>query len=309
MEDDADWDVTFKDRLSDFAAGSRYFHSKASDQPPRSPYGDTWDMLWLGHCSLEEHTKLPRPHERFLIENDPSVPRPNRRMNFARVPDMSEYSNTTRVVFPTNFGICLYSYALSYSGAQKVLRAQAVRKKWAHIDLAMGHMCNSTSNDFKCIGVFPQIVDTHKAAGSWDRDSNIGVFSHDTVREHAYTANIIQSTRVNIDHLLAGKETVRQWTEDGPPQTWEGGVRTRVVEAPPPKKGANKAEFVTPTDDARAEAPPPFEDANTAKVSPPTDDSRAGAPRPNEDADKADLITPTDESGAGAANGNSHAET
>lgn len=86
LEDDADWDVRLRNQLQDFALSSRtltqplarseqgryadvtYPHPSDTspssveditfDSRPRtvvpvtSPYGDEWDVLWLGHCGM-----------------------------------------------------------------------------------------------------------------------------------------------------------------------------------------------------------------------------------------------------------------
>lgn len=79
MEDDADWDVCLKQQMQVFAQAARAFTQPArragitakmlsktkksaelsiSQLPtiPRShatPFGDNWDILWLGHCGTD----------------------------------------------------------------------------------------------------------------------------------------------------------------------------------------------------------------------------------------------------------------
>ncbi|KAL8830410.1 MAG: hypothetical protein Q9170_005747 [Blastenia crenularia] len=200
LEDDSDWDVSFRDQLADFATGSRYI--SGTTKKPRSPYGDDWDLLWLGHCSAQQH---PSDQRRFVIENDNTVPPMNHRQNFNLVPKLNElgYDNTTRIVFRANNGVCLYSYALSYRGAQKMLRWQNNVKQFNPIDMSIGTQCKDDP-DFKCIAVFPQLVDSHKAAGRQSRDSDIGSFDPKNIREKGYTQNIVHSTRLNIENLIYG---------------------------------------------------------------------------------------------------------
>ena len=96
-------------------------------------------------------------------------------------------------------------------------------------------MCGDQSNPFNCIGVFPQLMDSHKMAGTMDRDSNIDTYPSDQVRTRAYTANIIHSTRVNVDRLLRGEEPLSQWPDDPPNVVESGGVTHRIVEIEPGK--------------------------------------------------------------------------
>jgi len=226
LEDDADWDTHLKDQLEDFAQGSQYVTGHPSGRMPRSPYGDDWDLLWLGHCSSQI---LPNDQRRFVIDNDFTVPPIERRVNFATVPDMAQegYDNSTRAIYRANNGVCMYAYALSYRGARKVLRGQAVRKTFTPIDVGIGQMCGFP--DFKCISVFPQLIDSHKGPGRINRDSDIGSYSAEEVRPQGFTFNIVHSTRLNMDVLLNDSlaEAERQWPEDpriiGPPKSMPVG--------------------------------------------------------------------------------------
>ncbi|KAI4210437.1 MAG: hypothetical protein LQ351_006729 [Letrouitia transgressa] len=217
LEDDADWDVSLKDQLMDFATGARYISGTTST--PRSPYGDDWDLLWLGHCSAQQ---IDSDKRHFVIHNDPTVPPPAHRVNYNAVPDLTKmgYDNSTRIVFRANNGVCLYSYALSYRGARKMLRWQAKIKKFEPIDIGVGHQCRDDP-DFKCVAVYPQLIDTHKGPGRKSRDSDIGAFNPTDIREKGFTPNIMQSTRLNLDNLIKGEDVQmeQQWPEDVPQLT------------------------------------------------------------------------------------------
>ena len=223
FEDDSDWDVSLRTQLEQFAQGSRYLLNSKSDADPHSPYGDDWDLLWLGHCGVSTHPADPR---HFIISNDPTVPSPKRRINYQEVPNMSGFSNSTRIVHRVSSGCCLYSYALSQRGAQKMLLAQSSLAKFYPIDIGIRVMCRD-SDDFKCIGVFPQIIDSHKAAGSIERDSDITNFDKQKVRTKGYTNNVVRSTRLNWVPLLAGKTDAIevQYPEDTPKVTGEVTMR------------------------------------------------------------------------------------
>ncbi|KAL9048146.1 MAG: hypothetical protein Q9206_006214 [Seirophora lacunosa] len=216
LEDDSDWDVSLKDQLADIATGSRYI--SGTPTPPRSPYGDEWDLLWLGHCSAQQDPADPR---QFVIENDNSVPPPQHRVNFNRVPEL--HDNSTRIVYKANNGVCLYSYALSYRGAQKVLRWQNNVKEFNPIDMGIGYQCRDDPN-FKCIAVYPQVVDSHKGAGRQSRDSDIGAFDPNSIREKGFTHNIARSTRLNVENLMHGGAVENQWADQ---PTLSGPRRTR----------------------------------------------------------------------------------
>ena len=214
LEDDADWDTGLKDELELFAQGSQFVTAVEPGQEIHSPYGDDWDLIWLGHCGSQI---MPDDQRRFVIENDATVPTMERRSNFAEHTDMARegYDNHTRVVFRARRALCLYAYALSYRGARKLLRNQATLKKFRPIDIGIGDWCQNDPS-VKCIGVNPQLVDSHKGAGRLSRDSDIGNFSPKEFRNKGYTPNVVHSTRLNVDHLLAGEldQIEKQWPND-----------------------------------------------------------------------------------------------
>ena len=190
----------FRSQLERYALGSQHISNSTNGPPSHSPFGDGWDLLWLGHCSS---TPINGDGRRFVIENDPTAPPGNSRVNYGGVPDMSPYDNTTRIMFPAKGGICAYSYALSYRGAQKVLYYLSMSLFSRPVDFGLGDMCGQKERNFKCISTFPQIVDTHKSAGPVIKDSDIG-HRGAGYRERGYTNNIVHSTRLNADHLING---------------------------------------------------------------------------------------------------------
>ncbi|KAI4177151.1 MAG: hypothetical protein LQ343_000633 [Gyalolechia ehrenbergii] len=200
FEDDADWDVSFRSQLLNFAIGSQWLLNTPAGHTPHSPYGDDWDLLWLGHCALAPIQTDPR---RVLLENDPSTTPFNHRFNLGTIPDMTHYDNTTRIMYATNGGTCLYAYALSYRGAQKILFHLSMSYYHRPVDFGIREMCEDGSRNFRCIGVFPQLVDSHRGAGSSSKDSDIS-HGEEQVRKKGFSYNIVRSTRLNVGHLIDG---------------------------------------------------------------------------------------------------------
>jgi GR25 family glycosyltransferase involved in LPS biosynthesis len=124
FEDDADWDVSLKSQLIQFARGSRYISNTTHAEKAHSPYGDNWDILWIGHCGTWYHEEDNR--RMFVIPNDPTVEPPSYRQNVEE-PDMEHWQggplgdNQTRIVFNSKGGVCTAAYAISQQGARKAL--------------------------------------------------------------------------------------------------------------------------------------------------------------------------------------------
>ncbi|KAI4224990.1 MAG: hypothetical protein L6R36_004259 [Xanthoria steineri] len=226
FEDDSDWDISFRSQLVNFALGSQWLLNTPSGATPHSPYGDGWDLLWLGHCALAPIKDDPR---RVLFENDPSTTPFTHRFNLGEIPDMAHYDNTTRIMYTSDGGTCLYAYALSYRGAQKILFYLSMSYYHGPVDFGIHDMCHDHSRAFRCIGVFPQIVDSHRGAGSSSKDSDISK-GDEVDRKKGFSFNIVRSTRLNVEHLIDGQlsKIESQWPGEVP--ELEGPVKVSFRE-------------------------------------------------------------------------------
>ena len=226
MEDDADWSIYLKDQLEHVAAGSQYISSTPHGVAPSSPYGDDWDLMWLGHCGSTFSEKHRR---RYVIENDATVPPPQHRSN-NKAPDFAGagYDNTTRVVYTAGGGLCTQSYALSLRGARKILLHYTTRLNFSPIDLGLHALCHEQISNFKCVAVFPQLWGSHRTAGYTSRDSDISKQNagKGSFRDQAMTFNIVHSVRLNSERILVnGTEAVTSQWDDMP--RLKEGLRTR----------------------------------------------------------------------------------
>ena len=217
MEDDADWDINFKGQLLEFARGSRYVlgqeHEKTS-----SPYGDGWDLLWLGHCGARNHEDMDTRH--WVIENDPTAVPPELWSWFRRQPNMSPPGlNTTkynRLVYKPVRGLCTYGYAVTIQGARRLLWEQNLGKAQPS-DRALNSFCQYQGG--VCVAPYPALIGSHKPAGDTAKDSDrVDPSKPGTVRTVGQTLEIVFSTKLNLRELVFGKpgEKTRvksQWPE------------------------------------------------------------------------------------------------
>lgn len=89
-------------------------------------------------------------------------------------------------------------------------------------------MCNDHSRNFRCIGVFPQMVDSHRGAGSSSKDSDIS-HAEEQVRKKGFSYNIVRSTRLNVGHLIEGEmdKIESQWPGEVPEMEEDIKIRFR----------------------------------------------------------------------------------
>ncbi|KAK7983924.1 hypothetical protein PG989_011326 [Apiospora arundinis] len=193
MEDDMDWDVRLQSQLETVAKGTRALLGSGSK--PISPYGDGWDLLWLGHCGeifpeqLDENKGEPL-YSKFVIKNDQTVPPLDK---ITGLVDFKAYPEFTRWVHVTGAPICSFAYALSKRGAQKVLFDLSVDRLDANFDNALGTFCRN--------------------GGTIGSESDINDHGDDNnkIREKGTTENIMWSARNNIKNMLMNTKMESQF--------------------------------------------------------------------------------------------------
>ena len=200
IEDDVDWDINLKSQLSDFAHGSRFLQNQTIDAKTHSPYGDGWDILWLGHC----HDTIDKIDTRtYVIQNDPTVPA-NERLTLGNKDHdlLNRWPDHSRVVHVVGAPICTFAYALSYRGAQKILYALSVKELRGLFDNALSWWCTDHSQNARCLSAHPAYFSQHKVRGKAGKNSDNNPSAKGV--EKANTANIRYSTRLNLEQLLTG---------------------------------------------------------------------------------------------------------
>lgn len=233
IEDDIDWDVYLKRQLLDIAYGARQMQGELSPHP-NSPYGDAWDVLWLGHCgepfpeTLEENVGLEdnlkaNISPKFTIRQDDTVPHYKR---VSHLVDWSAYPSSTRLVHRTAAPICSFAYAISQSAARKILYALSIEGLSMHFDNALAQLCRDAAYNIgrqrqagynlQCFSVNPTIIFHHKAKGRTIRDSDIENHGEDgAVREKGISESIKWSMRLNLKNILTGRALEQQFPDDG----------------------------------------------------------------------------------------------
>ncbi|KAF2830596.1 hypothetical protein CC86DRAFT_163934 [Ophiobolus disseminans] len=181
LEDDADWDHQLRHQLASFGLAARTLpdmlknadragqvHIPSTDETgsPSSnidpmdltkrstlplpstfsassyyPYGDKWDILWLGHCgtSFPPHqngTAKDSVPDRLKLLNDPTVPPPQ--LTSAQSP----YPPNTRIYHRTHSTLCTLAYAVSQGGARKIMYEHGMRNLDKGYDFALSEWCD-----------------------------------------------------------------------------------------------------------------------------------------------------------------------
>ncbi|KAK7994531.1 family 25 glycosyltransferase [Apiospora marii] len=276
LEDDADWDVRLKQQLMDIAEGARLLLDMAKQEPafqannlpaggdrtamsnaasipppspeqppPHSPYGDAWDLLWLGHCGETFPERIPG-HEvvdptsarytYYALRGDATMPPPANASSWIGG-DLRREPGTRWVHFsggPT----CSAGYALSQAGARKVLHALSVGGTLiAQLDNAMAELCrdhtpwdveatavSAVTNEtpppgysgarMRCLSVTPAVISQHKPRGRRAAESDIeAVENGHEIREQGESPNLVWSARLNVQNLIMGLPMEDQFAE------------------------------------------------------------------------------------------------
>ncbi|KAK5046158.1 hypothetical protein LTR84_008615 [Exophiala bonariae] len=220
LEDDADWDVSIKAQMTEFARGTRWLMNHTG--PSRSPYGDSWDILWVGHCSAHSHHSDTR---RWVIRKDPTVPPPDKRNYVLKPYDLGYWEGAplfdtqTRLVYKAGYGFCFAGWAVSLRGAEKMLHRMSMLPYELAVDLGVAEMCGRGTYNMTCLAPYPAYIGVSKPAGNSNRGSDIvdangqgragdvGTVEHtgEKIRDKPTSERVVFSTRLNIPRLLVGQ--------------------------------------------------------------------------------------------------------
>ncbi|KAF2101184.1 hypothetical protein NA57DRAFT_34782 [Rhizodiscina lignyota] len=249
LEDDADWDIRIKSQMYDFAQASRSLLQPLQNQssqyldptypkpiansqpqnfelgsasvstPSSTPYGDVWDLFWLGHCG----TRFPRasdgnaPLGRAIIPNDLTVPEQQHlKMEFGSLELLEEYPSHTRVVHRAWQNTCTIGYAVTQSGARSLLYEVGISAQKGTTDMELRSFCHGSDGRriHTCLTAQPQIFEHHSPVGVRSTFSDISDHGQE-YNDFAYTCNIRWSTRVNFPKLVAGEKDYIDSFKDG----------------------------------------------------------------------------------------------
>jgi len=219
LEDDADWDVSIKTQMAEFARGTRWLTNTTG--PSYSPYGEGWDILWIGHCSAHSHHSDPR---RWVIRKDLTVPPPSERGSMLQPYDLGywegapNFDTQTRIIYKAGYGFCFAGWALSLRGAEKILYQLSMLPYELHVDLGVAEMCAHGTYNITCLAPFPAYVGVSKPAGNSSRGSDIvdgngqgragDLSARDNAaakfRKEPESERVVFSTRINVPQLLVG---------------------------------------------------------------------------------------------------------
>lgn len=109
-----------------------------------SPYGDDWDVLWLGHCGADLPTAAPPPSLKIAIFDDATVPAPKHLVPhpFALRDELAgAFPPHTRVVHAARGNVCSLAYAVSRRGERKLLARSGRDGFVAQWDLMLRDYC------------------------------------------------------------------------------------------------------------------------------------------------------------------------
>ncbi|KAL5343578.1 hypothetical protein BJX70DRAFT_115077 [Aspergillus crustosus] len=230
MEDDADWDITIKTQLQSFAIAVGALQG-VGDKVTDSPYGDDWDILWLGHCGLECRNDVPS----FLTPNDSTVPPPHHFLPYWRDPPLMNRPDDSRLACLISDGVCSIVYAISFRGAQRILAALSVNPSGiaetvdigAQFDVSLGRLCGS--GFLRCFAPYPSLTGGYIPRGAVSKGSDINGLDGNLDKpfegaiEGPFSNGVMYSTMLNINRILNGMATVLSTWDDAPIREFRPG--------------------------------------------------------------------------------------
>ncbi|KAI9828325.1 MAG: hypothetical protein M1832_002753 [Thelocarpon impressellum] len=209
LEDDVDWDVHVHEQLRRFAEGVHVVLNTPVGPETTSPYGDGWDVLWLGHCG---ETIFP-DHSTYRIADDDTMPDADHLDSLANHPNWEAFPPASRFVHVTGDPVGSFGYAVSRAGAQKLMYHLELDRPFEPFDMQLRSFCSHVDGA-RCVSATPGYFNRHRSAGPEAADSDLESYGGDgSVRTTAYTELVKYSVRLNLDRLLRGEAAVTQWPD------------------------------------------------------------------------------------------------
>lgn len=168
MEDDVDWDVDLRTKQMELVVNNvRNFTGVRSDNLSTiSPYGDAWDVLWLGHCGAEMRPVPSSPAPGWASFSVPYFDA--LRLNGTRVHwlwDTIGWRGDGWPLPPDGLrlvqdggAVCSWAYAVSRRSVDKIL-ARMVQGDNIAFDIGLKHACDK--GELNCVTVVPGVISSY----------------------------------------------------------------------------------------------------------------------------------------------------
>jgi hypothetical protein len=152
--------------------------------------------------------EIPDHSTVVLIENDETVPEARYLHSWDNeaISPLTEFPAHSRVVSEQKEGVCSLAYAVSQSGALRLLDSVGLTTFDHPFDLMVREWCEGSvdGDSRRCIAVIPQLFDHYRRVGPWSVDSDISTPGNG-YRNKALTQNIRWSVRMNMKKILRGE--------------------------------------------------------------------------------------------------------
>ncbi|GLB14831.1 hypothetical protein AtubIFM61612_004633 [Aspergillus tubingensis] len=209
LEDDVDWDINIKLQLKGLALGSQSIpkiNAPERNATTDSPYGDSWDILWIGHCGMKCNGSSPiqvMPHDITAM--------PSRYLPPYSYDPPPGTGNNVRMACMIEKAACSAAYAITYRASQKILAALTRLTDDDNMDFPdlLSELCHNGS--LECYSSYPSLVGRWKGGRkeySLDNDQQV------VNSPMSQSSGVMYSTLGNIEHILGGECTVRATLDD-----------------------------------------------------------------------------------------------
>ena len=201
LEDDVDWDVRLKEQMLKIAPAVRGFAGVHDvSQNDQVPYGNGWDILWIGHCrETIDDSRGALAWQEFFDDTRPSS---DNYTGWGK-DDTWKLKEGHRAVLWANEPLCTFAYAVSRRGAARILEWAGAGKGEA-FDVKLMWGCKP-EGPLRCVMVYPEVVHQYFPPESLEYHSAVDLGNGDTfggeLDEGRFeemmgsTANIIRSAR------------------------------------------------------------------------------------------------------------------
>ncbi|KAL4959574.1 uncharacterized protein BDV14DRAFT_184465 [Aspergillus stella-maris] len=167
LEDDADWDVALRQQMQNVSTAVR--NLTKAPETDLSPYGRSWDVLWLGHCGERWDDQIET-----IVFDDAHV-NPHQHYQGFWPDELALLPDLKRAVYWSSSPVCTFAYAVTHEGARKILHLSGAGQDEA-FDVKLQHECQKKR--LSCVSVVPEMFHQYFPPLQFDVKSDVDVGNH-----------------------------------------------------------------------------------------------------------------------------------
>ncbi|KAK7202366.1 hypothetical protein BZA70DRAFT_103920 [Myxozyma melibiosi] len=223
LEDDLDWDMNVKDQFEALARGLRNSTIRrpfSEEELETAPYGLDWDILHIG-CSQVRIAGAPRDQAFTVYTDEYRAPNhitknpcnPFGYFCWEGLMKHAKLKENQRAIYPTHESVGLSAFAVTYTGAQRLLYQLSYKELTDTLDRSISKL--TMQGAVRGWTVIPPMMGEFKVDSGKDTNLNVkaDMFSKDVSNLKGHGPGLLRSARQSLTETWEG-DSANYWVSE-----------------------------------------------------------------------------------------------